>query len=189
MSALRWVVPFAVVLLAAFFFVLQPQGDELDEQRGQVARLKEQYLQKKRQAVNLDLVRAQLREIDTMFGQVLHAVPNRIYRDFTDVLEPASRRNVRVEELRPERQETVREFYAELGAYLKVSGRFHDLGRFTADLASAPGSVLLQDLSLDAGPAAGRVTMTATLRVFRYRDDEEIAAERKRLRATKGKKG
>ncbi len=189
MNALRWIAPFAVVLLAAYLLVLQPQLDELDELRAAQTKLKEEYLGKKKQAVNLDVYRVQLREADTLFGKLLIALPSRIHREFGDVLRAARSRGVRIEELRPEQYEVAREFYAELGAQLKVSGRFHDLGRFAADLAGAPGSLLLQELSLDAGPAPGRVTMTATLRSFRYLDDEEVAAARKRERAAKGKKG
>lgn len=182
MTALRWIAPFGLVLLLAHFFVLQPQLDELDEARAVQTRLKEEYLRKKRQAVNMDLLRQQLRDADKAFGELLRAVPNRIDREFGDVLRAARSRGVRIEELRPEQDEIARDFYAELGASLKVSGRFHDLGRFAADLAGAPGSLLLQDLSLDASPASGLVSMSATLRTFRYRDDEEIAAERRRAR-------
>lgn len=185
MRALRWVGPFLVVQLAALLFVLQPQLEEIEEQRVSLAKLKEEYLQKKRVAVNLDLARQQLRDTDTVFGNLLRELPNRVYRDFGDVLNPARSRGVRIEELRPEQEEIRREFYCELRIYLKASGRYHDLGRFAADLAAAPGSVRLQALSLDASPEPGRVTMAATLRIFRYLDDAEVEAQRRAAKGTK----
>jgi len=185
----RWIGIFVLVQAVAYFAVFQAQLEEIDELEVSISRLKDEYLSKKKQAVNLDLYREQLREADAVFGKLLTALPNRIHREFGDVLRAARRRGVRIEELRPDADERTREFYAELGAQLKVSGRFHDLGRFAADLAGAPGSLLLQDLSLDASPVPGLVSMSATLRTFRYMDDEEVAAQRKRARAAKGTKG
>ena len=189
MSALRPLALFLAVLVAAYAFVLLPQIDELDGLRESLAGLKAQYLSKKKQAVNLDLLREQVREADKLFGALLRDLPNRFDRQFGDVAAAARKRGVRIEDLRPERDELAREFYAELAAHLWVSGRYHDIGAFVGELAAAPGSLLLHELSLDPSATPGQVTLAATLRTFRYLDDEEVAAQRKRARAARKGKG
>src|SRR3972149_10721484 len=81
--------PKALVLLAiligipvaGYFFDTQGQIEELERGRGEEAKLKENYLNKKKQAVNLDLHRQQLREIDTQFGALLRQLPNKSQMD------------------------------------------------------------------------------------------------------------
>lgn len=186
-AAVRWLAPFVAVFLAAYLFVLGPRLEEIEELRDSVARLKEEYVSKKRQAVNLDLLRDQLRQAEALLGKLLTALPTRFDRGFTHLLAAASSRGVRVEELRLE-GEINRDFYAQLAVRIKARGRFHDLGAFAADLALAPGSLLLQEISLDPSPTPGQVTMQATVRTFRYLDDDEVAAQRKRAMAAKGAK-
>src|SRR5512135_967492 len=65
------------ILVAAYFFDWQGQLEELDAGRNQETQLKEQYKGKKQQAVNLDLYRQQLREIDSSFGALLKQLPNK----------------------------------------------------------------------------------------------------------------
>jgi len=55
----------AAIPVAGFFVDTQGQIDDLERMQGEEEKLKEQYLGKKKQAVNLDLHRQQLREIDT----------------------------------------------------------------------------------------------------------------------------
>src|SRR5438270_12203416 len=63
--------------VAGFFADTQSQIDELESGHEQASKLKEEYLGKEKQAVNLDLHRQQLREIDTQLRALLPHVPNR----------------------------------------------------------------------------------------------------------------
>ena len=67
----------AGVLVIAYFIDWQGQLEELEAGRAQEAKLKQEYVDKKRQAVNLELLRAQLREIETSFGALLKQLPNK----------------------------------------------------------------------------------------------------------------
>jgi len=83
-AAPKLLVLLAVVVgipVAGFFADTQSQIDELEAGRDQETKLKEEYLGKKKQAVNLDLHRQQLREIDTQFGALLRQLPNRSQMD------------------------------------------------------------------------------------------------------------
>ena len=54
-----------VIPVAGFFLDTQGQLEQLEAGRAQEVKLKDDYLNKKRLAVNLDLYKQQLREIDT----------------------------------------------------------------------------------------------------------------------------
>jgi type IV pilus assembly protein PilO len=167
-----------VVFLAAFigggFLLVKPKADEAYELEVSLDRLKTDYVRKKRQAENLDAFRAQLAEIERLAARVRSALPDRFDRDFTPVREAARRRGVRMEEARLA-PEQVREFFARLPLRIKVTGRYHDLGAFAADLERAAGSLVLQDLRLYPAPRPGQVTMEANVTAFRYRTEQEAA--------------
>ena len=59
---------FAVILLAGWWFVWSDELDILIARQQDELKLKEEYLAKKAQAVNLDLYTQQLSEIDRSFG-------------------------------------------------------------------------------------------------------------------------
>jgi type IV pilus assembly protein PilO len=61
---------------------------------------------------------------------------------------------------------------------LRVTGRFHEVGSFAADIANLSRIVTLNNLSVT--PAKdGSLVMDATAKTFRYLDGEEVAAQRK----------
>src|SRR5258706_14021113 len=99
--ALRWFGPFLFVLLAAHPFVLRSQGEELGVMRTTTERLIDQYLSKKKQAVNLDLHREQLREANAVLGKLVTALPNRIDRQFEAMHRAARARHLRMAQLLP----------------------------------------------------------------------------------------
>ena len=67
--------------VGGFFADTQGQIEELERGQADEIKLKEEYLKKKQQAINLDLHRQQLREIDTQFGALLRQLPNRSQMD------------------------------------------------------------------------------------------------------------
>jgi type IV pilus assembly protein PilO len=74
----------------------------------------------------------------------------------------------------------VKDYYAELPIELRVTGRFHDIGSFAADVANLSRIVTLHDLSISVMKSGGDLmTMDATARTYRYLDAEEIEKVRK----------
>ena len=174
----------ALIPVAGFFGLWQGQIDELDRGVLQEDTLKKDYLAKKTQAINLDLHKQQLREIDTQFGALLKQLPNKAQMDalLVDINQAGLSRGLQFELFRPAPSEAAREFYSELPISLKVIGNYHDMGGFAADVGQLPRIVTLNDVSIEAGKD-GNLTMDATARTFRYLDDTEVAAQRK---STKG---
>jgi type IV pilus assembly protein PilO len=175
------------VPVAGFFADTQAQIDELERGRAEQEKLKQDYLGKKKQAVNLDLHRQQLREIDTQFGALLRQLPNKSQMDalLVDINQAGLGRGLQFELFKPAPSENSREFYAELPIQVKVTGNYHDMGAFASDVGQLSRIVTLNDVKIDAGKD-GTLTMEATARTFRYLDDQEVAAQRKSAAAKKG---
>jgi type IV pilus assembly protein PilO len=178
-----------VLPVAAYFLDWQSQLAELDAGQQQEKKLKEDYVNKKRQAINLELYRQQLREIDTQFGALLRQLPNKSQMDalLVDINQAGLGRGLQFELFKPAPAETVREFYAELPIQIKVVGNYHDMGAFASDVGQLSRIVTLNDVSIVAAKD-GHLQMEATARTFRYLDEEEIAAQRKAQHAGKGRK-
>jgi len=169
----------AGILVAAYFFDWQGQIEQLDAGRAQEVQLKEQYKDKKRQAVNLDLYRQQLREIDSSFGALLKQLPNKSQMEalLVDINQAGLGRGLQFDLFRPAPQENVKEFYAELPITLKMIGNYHDMGAFASDIGQLPRIVTLNDINLNVGKD-GTLTMDTVAKTFRYLDDEEVATQR-----------
>src|SRR5213593_2227564 len=168
------------IITMGYFLDWQEEMDSLEAGRAQEAKLKDEYVAKQQQAINLDLYRQQLREIDSSFGALLKQLPNRSQMDalLVDINQAGLGRGLQFELFRPAAAETKREFYAELPITVKVVGTYHDMGAFASDVGQLSRIVTLNDVSIQAGKD-GILTMDAVARTFRYLDDEEVAAQRK----------
>ncbi len=166
--------------VAGFFLDTQGQIEDLERGANEEVKLKDDYLDKKKQAVNLDLHRQQLREIDTQFGALLRQLPNKSQMDalLVDINQAGLGRGLQFDLFKPAPSENQREFYAELPITVKVVGTYHDMGAFASDVGQLSRIVTLNDVAIQTGKD-GVLTMDATARTFRYLDDEEVAAQRK----------
>lgn len=171
---------FLVLLLAGWWFIWSDQLSGLDQAQQEEITLKEQYLLKKRQAVNLDLYTQQLAEIDRSFGALLKQLPNKseIEALLIEVNQAGLGRGLQFELFRPGREE-IRDFYAELPVTVKINGAYHDIGAFAADIAKLPRIVTLNGVSIAPLKNAETLTLDATVKTFRYLDDSEVAQQKK----------
>ncbi len=64
----------------------------------------------------------------------------------------------------------------ELPIAIKVSGRYHDMGAFAADVANLSRIVTLHNISITTAPkeSPGALVMEATARTYRYLDQAEL---------------
>jgi len=182
-------VVFAAILVAAYFLDWQGQLEELDAGRAQEAKLKDEYVAKKAQAVNLDMYRQQAREIETSFGALLKQLPNRSQMEalLVDINQSGLGRGLQFELFKPAQSESVKDFYAELPISLKVVGNYHDMGAFATDIAQLSRIVTLNDLGISVNKD-GNLVLDSTAKTFRYLDDEELATQRKAAKAAKAAK-
>jgi len=179
-----------VVLFGGYMLDWQGQLEELDVGAATEVRLKEDYVNKQRQAVNLDLFRQQLREIDSSFGALLKQLPNRSQMDalLVDINQAGLGRGLQFDLFKPAPAETRREFYAELPVTLKLTGTYHDMGHFASDIGQLSRIVTLNDIALTANKD-GTLIMDTVAKTFRYLDDAEVAAQNRTAKGAKaGKK-
>ena len=176
-------------LVAFWWFDWREQAETLARSEAEEVQLREEWMNKKRQAVNLDLHRQQLAEIDRQFGALLKQLPNRAEMDslLQDINQAGLGRGLQFELFKPAGGESQREFYAELPITNKVIGTYHDMGAFASDVGQLSRIVTLNDVSIATGKD-GVLTMDATARTFRYLDDAEVAAQRRSASAKKGGK-
>jgi type IV pilus assembly protein PilO len=175
--------------VAGYLVDTSAQIEQLESLQNSEKTLKTQYLDKKKLAINLDLYRQQLREIDTQFGALLRQLPNKSQMDalLVDINQAGLGRGLQFDLFRPARSELVRDFYAERPIAVKVIGNYHDMGAFASDVGQLSRIVTLNDVSIQTAKD-GQLVMDATARTFRYLDDEELAAQRKAARKAAPKK-
>lgn len=179
-----------VALLAGgWWFDWRDQLTDLDAKKEQEGKLKQEYLNKKRQAINLEEYKKQLAEIDRAFGALLKQLPNKSEMEalIVDVNQAGLGRGLQFQLFKPG-AEVIKDFYAELPITISVTGNYHDLGNFAGDVAKLGRIVTLRDISVQAGKEQ-QLKMDALAVTYRYLDEEELAKQKKAASAKKdGKK-
>ncbi|WP_019702608.1 type 4a pilus biogenesis protein PilO [Acidovorax oryzae] len=183
---------FIAVAVAAFlwFFKINEYQDELEAERAKEVSLREDYQRKLVKAVSLDALKKQREQVQQYVIQLEKQLPSKAEMAalLSDINQAGLGRSLQFELFRPG-QVVVRDYYAELPIAIRVTGRYHDIGAFAADIANLSRIVTLNNISLSPASAkdapAGTLTMEATARTFRYLDPDEIQAQRK---AAGGKK-
>lgn len=171
-----------------WFALLEDSKLQLESEQGKELKLREEYKEKLAKAVNLDALRKQREQVQQFVTQLEKQLPSKAEMDalLSDINQAGVGRSLQFQLFRPG-QVAVREYYAELPIALRVTGTFHDIGAFTADVASLSRIVTLNDLSIT--PARdGALVLDTTAKTFRYLDPEEVAAQRKAAAPKGGKK-
>jgi type IV pilus assembly protein PilO len=171
-----------VLVFAGYWFDWQNQLDELARDRAKEQDLRTAFLDKKKQAVNLEAYRKQLAEIEESFGEMLKQLPNKSEMEalLPDINQAGLGRGLQFELFRPAPAETRSEFYAELPITIKLAGNYHDIGAFASDISQLSRIVTLNDIALSTSKAG--LTLDAVAKTFRYLDESEVAAQRKTAR-------
>jgi type IV pilus assembly protein PilO len=169
----------AGIVAALWFTWLNGSDAELETEQKKEIALREDYKKKLAQAVNLDALKKQREQVLQYVTQLEKQLPSKAEMDalLSDINQAGLGRSLSFELFRPGNV-SVQEYYAELPITLRVTGRFHDVGSFAADIANLSRIVTLNNLSVT--PAKdGSLVMDATAKTFRYLDGEEVAAQRK----------
>jgi type IV pilus assembly protein PilO len=167
------------IVAGLWFAWLSTSDDELEAERAKEVTLREDYKKKLAQAVNLEALKKQREQVQTYVTQLEKQLPSKAEMDalLSDINQAGLGRSLNFDLFRPG-QVGVKEYYAELPIALKVSGKFHDVGAFAADIANLSRIVTLNNISV-VPTKDGSLVMDATAKTFRYLDTDEIAAQRK----------
>ena len=169
---------FILILFAGYWFDWQNQFADLDSAKEKESQLRETFISKKKQAVNLDTYRRQLKDLEQAFGALIKQLPNKAEMDalLTDINQAGLGRGLEFELFRPASSEILSEFYAERPISIRVTGNYHDLGAFASDVSRLPRIVTLNDINIT--PGSQGLTMSAVAKTYRYLDENELAAQR-----------
>ena len=167
------------VVVALWFLWLSASDEELTAEKAKEIQLKEDYTKKLAQAVNLDALKKQREQVQQYVTQLEKQLPSKAEMDalLSDINQAGLGRSLQFELFRPG-QISVKEYYAELPIAVRVTGRYHDMGAFAADIANLSRIVTLNNLTITPGKD-GNLVMDTTAKTFRYLDTDEVALQRK----------
>ncbi|MBV8125552.1 MAG: type 4a pilus biogenesis protein PilO [Paucibacter sp.] len=181
------------VIVLGWFFVLSDVNDELGVARDEEPRLKTDYTAKLAQAVNLPELRKQKSQVEEYVTQLEKQLPGKAEMEalLSDINQAGTGRGLQFELFRPG-QVVVKDYYAELPISVRIVGRYHDIGAFTADVSNLSRIVTLHDLNIQpaqgSNSGTGSLAMDATARTYRYLDPDEVAAQKAAAVKAKGAK-
>jgi len=172
------------VLLGVAWYYMDTEDQLLDLERveKQELKLRKEFEDKQRKAVNLDAYKRQLKEMRQSFNAMLQQLPNKA--EVADLLVDVSQTGLAAGlefELFDPAGEVVREFYAELPINIKVLGDYHEFGDFISGLAALPRIVTIHDVHISprgqgkgskAASAGGKLVLQAVAKTYRYLDEE-----------------
>jgi type IV pilus assembly protein PilO len=180
------------VLALVWFSMLSGVMDELSAESAREQQLKDEFKGKLAQAINLDELRKQKLQVQEYVTQLERQLPGKAEMDalLSDINQAGLGRGLQFELFRPG-SVVIKDYYAELPIALRVTGRYHDIGAFAADIANLSRIVTLHNLNISTlappgtttasapGAAGGQLAMEATARTYRYLDPSEVEQRRK----------
>lgn len=176
-----WAALGALVVILGYVLLLSDAVGELDAERNKEPGLKQDYHVKLAQAVNLPELRKQKLQVEEYVTQLEKQLPGKAEMDalLTDINQAGIGRGLQFELFRPG-VVAVKDYYAELPITIRISGRYHDIGAFAADVANLSRIVTLHDMSIAGAKGEGGVlAMDAVARTYRYLDPSEVASQKK----------
>jgi len=157
------------------FFDTKKQLEELEKKEKEELTLRDTFDEKQSKAANLDAYSQQLDEMKQSFGALLRQLPNKteIESLLTDISQTGIASGLEIEYFRPEGL-SPKEFYAEFPIQLRVTGRYHQFGKFVSGVAALPRIVNMRNISIKKAKDSGvRLEMEVTAVTYQYLDESE----------------
>lgn len=178
------------VVIAGYLLLLSDVQAGLEAEQAREPQLRQDFKNKLAQAVNPPELRKQKSQVEEYVTQLEKQLPGKAEIDslLSDISSAGVGRGLQFELFRPG-QVLVKDYYAELPIAVKVSGRYHDIGAFAADVSNLSRIVTLHNLVVlaPANPNSP-LSMEATARTYRYLDSAEVAEQRRAATKAAGAK-
>jgi type IV pilus assembly protein PilO len=178
-----------VTFVLAYAWVWQNKSPELDAAQAQELALRGEFHNKHAKAINLDVYKQQLKDIERSFGALLRQLPGKT--EVPNLLVDISQTGLAAglgEKLFQPGPEQKKDFYAELPIKIRLSGGYHQLAQFVSGIAALPRIVTLHDIEItpENKDSYDQLNLDLTAKTYRYLDEEELAAaENERRKAEK----
>jgi type IV pilus assembly protein PilO len=171
---------FLVLALAlSYYFVWTDQRPELQRRQAEELSLRQEFHDKHAKAVNLEVYKGQLKDIERSFGALLRQLPGKteVPSLLVDISQTGLAAGLQEKLFQPE-PEHKQDFYAELPIKIRLTGSYHQFGEFVSGIAALPRIVTLHDIDIksDTKDAYDQLSLELTAKTYRYMDEGEIAA-------------
>jgi len=172
-----WFIILTLILL--YVFVWNRQRPELQRFEAEEQQLREQYRDKHGKAVNLDLYKQQLADIERSFGAMLRQLPGKteVPNLLVDISQTGLAAGLQQQLFQP-MPEQAKDFYAEKPFKMRLRGSYHQFGEFVSGIAALPRIVTLHNVEIKSASkdAYDQLQLDVTVMTYRYLDEEEVAA-------------
>ena len=169
----------AVALVGMYLLVWNGQRPELQRRQDEEQQLRQQFRDKHAKAVNLDIYKQQLKDIERSFGALLRQLPGKteVPNLLVDISQTGLAAGLQEKLFQPE-PEVKKDFYAELPIKIRLTGSYHQFGEFVSGIAALPRIVTLHDIDIkpDNKDAYDQLSLELTAKTYRYLDEDEMAA-------------
>jgi type IV pilus assembly protein PilO len=175
-----------VSAIATYIFVYDEQVPELQKREDTEQQLRQEFRTKHAKAVNLEVYKQQLKDIERSFGALLRQLPGKT--EVPNLLVDISQTGLSAgleEKLFQPQAEQKKDFYAELPIKITLTGSYHQFGEFVSGIAALPRIVTLHDIEIKSAnkDAYDQLTLDITAKTYRYLDEEEVQANEASTRA------
>lgn len=186
----RWPLPIRLAAIGAFFVILSvlllymlvwnAHKDTLAKHEAEEVKLRGEFREKHAKAVNLELYKQQLEDIQKSFGAMLRQLPGRteVSNLLIDISQTGLAAGLQQQLFQPQPEQN-RDFYAELPIKMRLTGSYHQMGEFVSGIAALPRIVTLHDVTIvpmERTAGYDQLQLDVTARTYRYLDEEELAA-------------
>ena len=168
-----------LAVVGIYLLVWNEQRPELERRQDEEQQLRQQFREKHAKAVNLDVYKQQLKDIERSFGALLRQLPGKteVPNLLVDISQTGLAAGLEEKLFQPE-PEQKKDFYAELPIKIRLTGSYHQFGEFVSGIAALPRIVTLHDIDIkpDNRDAYDQLSLELTAKTYRYLDEDEIAA-------------
>lgn len=178
------------ILAAVYYLDTQDQLLTLERRQKEEVTLKGTFEKKQAKAATLDAYKEQMKEMEESFGTMLRQLPSKteVADLLVDITQTGLASGLEFDLFQP-KPEVPKEFYAELPIEIKVKGDYHQLGEFVSGIAALPRIVTIHNIDIKIekgmGGNSSKLAMAAIAKTYRYLDEEEIAAGKKKAKDKK----
>ena len=178
------------VVGALWYTWLRKVDEQWKDEQARETTLKNDYTTKVQKAVSLEELKKQREQVQQYVSLLEKQLPSKSEIDalLSDINQAGLGRSLQFDLFRPGGL-NVQQYYAELPIAIKLSGAYHDMGAFAADIANLSRIVTLNDMTIvpkagktapqDVAVNADTLALDVTAKTYRYLDPEERAAQGK----------
>jgi len=171
------------ILLGMGWFLVKPAMADLEDAQQEEKELRDKFKTMQSKAAQLEAYEEQKKKLEESLAGKLDQLPTETELEdlLVDLSQTSIAAGLTVNYFEPG-SERKQEFYAEYPIDLRVSGKYHEFGKFVSGLASLSRIVTLHDISVETaeggngnagGPPRGSpdLRMTLTAKTYRYLGD------------------